>query len=92
MLKVYRKLPQTESFGVLFGRLVRAKRGIEGLSQDDLAGRTELTKARKPDLETGKTKAPRAGTIDALCVALNISPEERAACHALAGPRLPPRL
>lgn len=92
MLKGYRKLPETESFGVLFGRLVRAKRGIEGLSQDGLAGRTELSKARISDLETGKTKAPRASTIDALCVALNISPEEQAACHSPAGPRLPPRL
>jgi transcriptional regulator with XRE-family HTH domain len=81
-----------ESFGVLFGRLVRDKRGIEGLSQDDLAGKTGLTKARISDIETGKTNNPQAKTIDALCVALNISTEERGACRVTTGPRLPPRL
>jgi transcriptional regulator with XRE-family HTH domain len=77
-----------ESFGVKFGRLVRAKRGIEGLSQDDLAEKAELTKARISYIETGKTGNPQIKTIDALCVALNISAEERAACYAPA-PLLP---
>ena len=31
--------------GVLFGRLVREKRGIEGLSQDGLGEKSGLTKA-----------------------------------------------
>jgi transcriptional regulator with XRE-family HTH domain len=81
-----------ESFGALFGRLIRDKRGIEGLSQDDLAGKTGLTKARISDIETGKINNPQARTIDALCVALNISREERDACRVITGPRLPPRL
>jgi transcriptional regulator with XRE-family HTH domain len=81
-----------ERFGVLFGRLVRAKRGIEGLSQDDLATKTELTKARISGIETGKTPNPQAKTVDALCVALNISREERAACYASTAPSLPPHL
>src|SRR5258708_27984260 len=81
-----------ESFGVLFGRLVREKRGIEGLSQDDLAGKSDLTKARISDIETGKVNNPQARTVDALCVALNISREERASCRVFTGPRLPPRL
>jgi transcriptional regulator with XRE-family HTH domain len=81
-----------ESFGVLFGRLIRDKRGIEGLSQDDLAGKSGLTKARISDIETGKIRNPRIGTVDALCVALAISSEERNACRAITGPRLPPRL
>jgi transcriptional regulator with XRE-family HTH domain len=81
-----------ESFGVQFGRLVREKRAIEGWSQDDLAGYSELTKARISDIENGKIKRPHAKTIDALCTALNISRDERAACHVFTDPRLPPRL
>jgi transcriptional regulator with XRE-family HTH domain len=82
-----------DSFGQLFGRLVRHKRAIEGLSQDRLAERTDfLTKARISDIETGKIANPHARTVDALCVALNISWEERAACHAAPPPNLPPRL
>src|SRR6266702_173970 len=81
-----------ESFGVLFGRLIRDKRGIEGLSQDNLAGKSDLTKARISDIETGKINNPQARTVDALCIALNISKEERDACRVITGPRLPPRL
>jgi transcriptional regulator with XRE-family HTH domain len=79
-------------FGVLFGRLVREKRGIEQLSLDGLAGKSGLTKARISDLETGKVANPHAKTVDALCVALNISREERAACHAAPALGLPSRL
>jgi transcriptional regulator with XRE-family HTH domain len=92
MPRGYRKLPNSETFGVLFGRLVRAKRGIESLSQDGLAGEAGLTKARISDLETGKIANPHASTVDALCVALNISREERMECYAAAGASLPPRL
>jgi transcriptional regulator with XRE-family HTH domain len=81
-----------ESFGVLFGRLIRDKRGIEGLSQDDLAQVSGLTKARISQIETGKINNPQAKTVDALCVALNISREARDACRVITGPRLPPRL
>ena len=92
MLEGYRKLPNSASFGVLFGRLVREKRGIEGLSQDGLAGRADLTKARISDLETGKIDNPHAATVDAICVALNISRDERSACYGGARTDLPPRL
>jgi transcriptional regulator with XRE-family HTH domain len=81
-----------DRFGVLFGRLVREKRGIEGLSQDSLAEKSGLPKARISDIETGKIASPQARTVDALCVALNISREERAVCHANTASRLPPRL
>ena len=64
---------------MLFGRLGREKRGIEGLTQDGLAGKCGLTKARISDIETGKVANPQVKTVDALCVALNISREERAA-------------
>jgi transcriptional regulator with XRE-family HTH domain len=79
-------------FGVLFGRLVREKRGIEGLSLDGLAEKSGLTKARISDIETGKVANPQAKTVDALCVALNISREERAACHTAPASGLPSRL
>lgn len=85
-------MPKPESFGVLFGRLVREKRGVEGLSQDGLSVQTELTKARISDLETGKIDNPHASTIDALCVALNISRQERMECYAPGEGNLPPRL
>jgi transcriptional regulator with XRE-family HTH domain len=90
--KGYRKLRKMGRFGVRFGRLIRDKRGIEGMSQDALAGASGLTKARISEIETGKTKNPQARTVDALCVALNISREERNACQPTAGPRLPPLL
>jgi transcriptional regulator with XRE-family HTH domain len=81
-----------DRFGVLFGRLVREKRGIEGLSQDGLAEKSGLTKARISDIETGKIANPQAKTVDALCVALDISREERAACHTAPALGLPSRL
>jgi transcriptional regulator with XRE-family HTH domain len=79
-------------FGVRFGRLVRQKRGIEGLSQDDLAQKSNLTKGRISEIETGKISNPQAKTVDALCVALDISREERAACYGTTVSPLPPRL
>jgi transcriptional regulator with XRE-family HTH domain len=81
-----------DRFGVLFGRLVREKRGIEGLSQDGLAEQAGLTKARISDIETGKIANPQAKTVDALCVALNISREERAICNGTPASSLPSRL
>jgi transcriptional regulator with XRE-family HTH domain len=81
-----------EKFGILFGRLIREKRGIEQLSQDDLAGKSGLTKAHISNIENGKIKSPQTKTVDALCVALNISRGERDACHVITGQRLPPRL
>jgi transcriptional regulator with XRE-family HTH domain len=81
-----------EPFGVHFGRIVRKRRGIEGLSQDDLASRSNLTKARISDIETGKIGNPQVKTVDALCVALNISAEEREGCYVGPAPILPPRL
>jgi transcriptional regulator with XRE-family HTH domain len=91
-LEGYRNLPDSANFGARFGLLVRAKRGVEGLSQDALAGLSDLTKARISDLENGKTRNPHTKTVDALCLALNISWEARLACYAEAGDRLPLRL
>jgi transcriptional regulator with XRE-family HTH domain len=81
-----------EPFGVLFGRLVREKRGVESMSQDALAAATGLTKSRISYIETGKTPNPQTRTVDALCVALNISLDERQRCHAVERAHLPKKL
>jgi transcriptional regulator with XRE-family HTH domain len=92
MSKSRRNLPEVGSFGVQFGRLVRSKRAVEGLSQDALALRSELTKSKISELETGKIGNPQSRTVDALIVALNITDEERAACYLPAEGILPPLL
>jgi ribosome-binding protein aMBF1 (putative translation factor) len=60
------KVTEMEGFGALFGRLVLEKRGIEGLSQDDLADKSGLHKARISDIENGKIAKPQATTRSAL--------------------------
>lgn len=90
-----RKLKElsVEPFGVLFGRLVREKRGIEGLSLDKLVAATGISKPSLSNLENGKIANPQAKTVDALCVALEIVREERNACHPVTdAPHLPPRM
>ncbi|MCD1624335.1 helix-turn-helix domain-containing protein [Citromicrobium bathyomarinum] len=67
------------SFGETFGKLVKRKRGIEGLTQQALATKAfgdENFKSRISDLENGKVASPQPKTIDALVVALGISHEE----------------
>lgn len=70
-----------EKFGIIFGRLVRLRRGGAGLSQDELADKADTTKARISDLESGKVANPHAATVNKLCSALNISPEDRFSCY-----------
>jgi tetratricopeptide (TPR) repeat protein len=76
------------SFGHRFGRLVKNKRGIEGLSQQALAALAfddESRKTRISELENGKISNPHQKTVDALVIALEISKEELDACHLQAG-------
>ena len=68
-------------FGRRFGRLIREKRGIEGLTQEALSFSSDVPKARISKLENGRISNPQARTIDAICVALDISSEERLGCH-----------
>jgi transcriptional regulator with XRE-family HTH domain len=86
------KVTEVSGFGAAFGRLIREKRGIESMSQEELAFQAGVTKARISELETGKVANPQARTIDALCVALNITRAERTACYAQESPTLPPLL
>ncbi|NKB56356.1 MAG: hypothetical protein GKS00_08475 [Alphaproteobacteria bacterium] len=77
-----------KSFGERFGQLVKTKRGIEGLSQRGLAIRAfddESRKTRISELENGKVPNPQQKTIDALVIALDITPEEIDACRLPAG-------
>lgn len=67
------------TFGKGFGKLVRQRRGIEGLTQQALAVLAfgdEAAKTRISELENGKVANPHIKTIDAIAVALNI-PEEQ---------------
>jgi len=74
----------SRSFGANLGWLVKTKRGYEGLSQKDLAIKAfndVLYKARISDLENGKIANPQQKTVDALVVALNITPGELEKCR-----------
>jgi len=66
------------SFGVKFGELVKRRRAIEDISQEELAARAfgdPDKKTRISELENGKVANPRPVTVDALCIALNINGE-----------------
>lgn len=72
-----------KSYGERFGRLVRVRRGIEGLTQEALAIRAfgdAERKSRISELENGRINNPQQRTIDALAVALGITPEELNCC------------
>lgn len=67
------------SFGAAFGKLVKRRRGVEGLTQQALAVAAfgdESYKTRISELENGKVSKPQTKTIDALILALNISDDE----------------
>ena len=72
------------SFGIHFGELIALHRGEQGLSQSALAIRAfndESRKARISELERGKVANPAQAIVDALTVALNLSPEDVSACR-----------
>ena len=72
------------SFGIHFGELVALHRGEQGLSQRQLAINAFDDESRKPrisELERGKVDNPAQDIVDALTVALNLSPEDVSACR-----------
>ena len=72
------------SFGIHFSELVALHRGEQGLSQKDLAIKAFDDESRKPrisELERGKVHNPAQEIVDALTVALNLSPEDVSACR-----------
>ncbi len=80
------------SFGTRFGALVKQRRGVEGLTQQELAVlafHEESSKARISELENGRVPNPRQRTVDALVVALNLSAADLASCRKPSVPELP---
>ncbi len=64
------------TFGERFGELIKRRRAIENLTQEELAHLAFgdcSKKTRISELENGKIKNPRASTVDAICVALKIT-------------------
>lgn len=67
------------SFGEIFGKLIRERRGIEGLTQQQLAVSAfgdERKKTRISELESGKVKKPHRKTEDLLCSYFLITKDE----------------
>lgn len=73
------------SFGSRFGQIVRHRRGIEGLTLEQLAARAfqggESSKSGLSNLERGMVAEPHQRTVDALVVALSISNAEVERCR-----------
>src|SRR5215207_6751146 len=69
-----------------FGELLRRLRSVAGLSQEDLAGRSGVSRNGISDLERGLYQAPRFETVRMLADALTLSEDERAALIAAARP------
>ncbi|WP_176695495.1 helix-turn-helix domain-containing protein [Phaeobacter sp. B1627] len=68
--------PHHTTFGKAFGHLVKRRRGIEGLTQQQLAAKAfgnEDAKSRISEIENGKVQNPSARTVDRIATALDIS-------------------
>jgi DNA-binding SARP family transcriptional activator len=71
--------------GARLGGLVRGWRGMAGLSQRELAARSGLSVTVVRDLEQGRSRRPRAGSLSALARALGLDAEQAAALAQAAG-------
>jgi DNA-binding SARP family transcriptional activator/DNA-binding XRE family transcriptional regulator len=71
--------------GARLGGLVRGWRGMAGLSQRELAARSGLSVTAVRDLEQGRSRRPRAGSLAALARALGLDAEQAAALARAAG-------
>jgi predicted ATPase/transcriptional regulator with XRE-family HTH domain len=69
-----------------FGELLRRLRNAAGLSQEDLAGRSGVSRNGISDLERRACQIPRFETVRMLADALTLSEDERAALIAAARP------
>src|SRR5829696_7206326 len=69
-----------------FGELLRRLRSAAGLSQEDLAGRSGVSRNGISDLERGASQLPRFETVRMLADALTLSEDERAALIVAARP------
>src|SRR5450631_1633667 len=71
--------------GSRLGGLVREWRGMAELSQRELAARSGLSVTAVRDLEQGRSRRPRAGSLAALARALGLDAEQAAALGGRAG-------
>src|SRR5215204_31069 len=69
-----------------FGELLRRFRSAAGLSQEDLAARSGVSRNGISDLERGASQLPRFETVRMLADALTLSEDERAALIVAARP------
>src|ERR1700722_841612 len=72
---------------ITFGRLLRELRLRAGLSQEQLAERAGMSTTGVGVLERELRHAPHRATVELLAEALGLSPVEREALEATAGPR-----
>ena len=75
-----------------FGTLLRACRLSAGLSQQELAHKSEMSVRAISDLERSRTLRPYQDSVNRLATALGLDGQERAEFIALAGRRLGPAL
>ena len=71
-----------DAAGARLGTLVRERRRAAGLTQRELAQRSGLSMAAVRDLEQGRSRRPRPGTLDALARALGLDARQLAALAA----------
>ncbi|GEM_PF-6694694 len=71
-----------------FAELLRRHRLEAGLTQEELAARSQLSARAISDLERGVKRAPQWATVDLLARALALSPADVARFRAAARPRL----
>jgi tetratricopeptide (TPR) repeat protein/DNA-binding SARP family transcriptional activator len=73
---------EQDAAGARLGALVRQHRRAVGLTQRQLAGRSGLSVAAVRDLEQGRSRRPRAGSLAALAHALGLEDRQAAALAA----------
>jgi tetratricopeptide (TPR) repeat protein/DNA-binding SARP family transcriptional activator len=73
---------EQDAAGARLGSLVRERRRAAGLTQRHLAERSGLSVAAIRDLEQGRSRRPRPGSVDALARALGLDPRQSAALAA----------
>src|ERR1700722_4583129 len=71
-----------EAAGAGLGDLMRERRRRAGLTQRQLAQRSGLSVAAVRDLEQGRSRRPRPGSLDALARALGLNARQSAALAA----------
>ena len=71
-----------DAAGARFGALVRERRRTAGLTQRQLAERSGLSLAALRDLEQGRSRRPRPGSLDALTHVLGLDVRQSAALAA----------